>query len=63
MSKKETTYVVDIASIDGVSKETADDLQTSSTFGNQDWLIGQVKKGHIYICNIVEEDDFERRQR
>ena len=53
------TYVVDISSIYEVDEKTADDLQVRPNDLNQEWLIEQVKKGEIYICNIVQEDGFE----
>ena len=53
------TYVVDISSIYEVDEKTADDLQVRPNDLNQEWLIEQVKKGNIYICNIIEEDGFE----
>ena len=53
------TYVVDISSVYEVDEKTADDLQVRSNELNQGWLIEQVKKGEIYICNIIEEDSFE----
>ena len=56
---KITTYVVDISSIYEVDEKTADDLQVRPNDLNQEWLIEQVKKGNIYICNIIEEDGFE----
>ena len=56
MSKK---YIVDIASVYGVDEKTADDLKVRPDSLNQEWLIDQVKKGMVCICDIIEEDDFE----
>ncbi len=58
-TKKQTTYIVDIASVYGVDEKTADDLQVRPNDLNQEWLIDQVKKGSVYICDIIEEDGFE----
>mgnify|MGYP003147718835 CR=1 FL=1 len=56
MSKK---YIVDICSVYEVDEETADDLKTRPDSLNQAWLIDQVKKGMIYICDVIEQDGFE----
>ena len=56
--KTAPTYIVDIASVYGVDEKTADDLQVRPNDLNQEWLIDQVKKGHVYICDIIEEDGF-----
>ena len=58
-TKKQPTYIVDIASVYGVDEKTADDLQVRPNDLNQKWLIEQVLEGNIYICNIIEEDGFE----
>ena len=50
------TYVVDICSVYGVVEKTADDLQVRPNDLNQEWLIEQVKKGEIYIVDVIEED-------
>ena len=56
---KITTYIVDISSVYGVDEEAADNLQVRPDSLNQEWLIDQVKKGLIYVCNVIEEDGFE----
>ena len=56
MSKK---YIVDISSVYEIDEETADDLKTRQDSQNQEWLIDQVKKGMIYICDVIEQDGFE----
>ena len=53
------TYIVDIASVYGVDEKTADGLQVSPNDLNQEWLIDQVKKGMVYVCDVIEEDGFE----
>ena len=58
-TKKQTTYVVDISSVYGVDEEAADNLQVRQDSQNQEWLIDQVKKGLVYVCDIIEEDGFE----
>ena len=55
-TKKETTYIVDIASVYGVDEKAADNLQVRPDSLNQEWLIDQVKKGAIYVCDFIEED-------
>ena len=50
------TYVVDISSVYEVDEKMADDLQVRPNDLNQEWLIEQVKKGEIYIVDIIEED-------
>ena len=56
---KITTYVVDISSVYGVDEEAADNLQVRPDSLNQEWLIDQVKKGMIYICDVIEQDSFQ----
>jgi hypothetical protein len=61
------TYVVDISSVHEVDEKTADDLQVQrhSTWKersilratNEEWLIEQVKKGEIYIVDIIGEEN------
>ena len=34
-------------------------LQVRPDSLNQEWLIDQVKKGAIYVCDVIEEDGFE----
>jgi hypothetical protein len=58
-TKKQTTYIVDIASVYGVDEKTADDLQVRPNDLNQEWLINQVKNGMVYVCDVIEEDGFE----
>ena len=58
-TKKQTTYIVDISSVYGVDGKTADEIQVRQDCQNQDWLIDQVKKGMVYVCNVIEEDGFE----
>ena len=58
-TKKQVTYIVDIASVYEIDEETADDLKTRQDSQNQEWLIDQVKKGMIYICDVIEQDGFE----
>ena len=58
-TKKQPTYIVDIASVYGVDEKTADDLQVSPNDLNQEWLINQVKNGMVYVCDVIEEDGFE----
>ncbi len=53
------TYIVDIASVYGVDEKAADNLQVRPDSLNQEWLIDQVKKGAIYVCDVIEEDGFE----
>ena len=53
------TYIIDIASVYSVDKKTADDLQVRPNDLNQEWLIDQVKKGMVYVCDVIEEDGFE----
>ena len=50
------TYIVDIASVYGVDEKAADNLQVRPDSLNQEWLIDQVKKGAIYVCDVIEED-------
>ena len=50
------TYIVDIASVYGVDEKTADNLQVRPDSLNQEWLIDQVKKGAIYVFDVIEED-------
>jgi len=59
MSKKETTYIVDIASVYSVDEKTADEIKERQDSQNQEWLIDQVKKGMVYVCDVIEEDGFE----
>ena len=58
-TKKQPTYIVDIASVYGVDEKTADDLQVRPNDLNQEWLIDQVKNGMVYVCDVIEEDGFE----
>ena len=51
------TYIVDIASVYEVDEKTADDLQVRPNSLNEEWLIEQVKKGEIYIVDIIQEDE------
>jgi DNA-binding transcriptional regulator YdaS (Cro superfamily) len=51
------TYIVDIASVYGVDEKAADNLQVRPDSLNQEWLIDQVKKGAIYVCDVIEEDE------
>jgi hypothetical protein len=51
------TYVVDISSVYEVDEKTADDLQVRPNNLNQEWLIEQVKKGEIYIVDIIGEEN------
>ena len=53
------TYIVDISSVYGVDKATADKIKERPDSLNQEWLIDQVKRGLIGVCNIIEEDGFE----
>ena len=56
---KELTYIIDVSSVYGVDKKTAGDLKTRPNDLNQKWLIDQVKKGHVYVCDVIEEDGLE----
>jgi len=56
MSKK---YIVDIASVYSVDEKTADEIKERQDSQNQEWLIDQVKKGMVYVCDVIEEDGFE----
>tara|TARA_R100000963_G_C4630367_1_gene95613 strand:- start:83 stop:298 length:216 start_codon:yes stop_codon:yes gene_type:complete len=58
-TKKQTTYIVDIASVYGVDEKTADEIKERQDSQNQEWLIDQVKKGLVYVCDVIEEDGFE----
>ena len=51
------TYIVDIASVYGVDEKAADNLQVRPDSLNQEWLIDQVKKGMITVCDVIEEDE------
>jgi hypothetical protein len=50
------TYIVDICSVYEVDEKTAHNLQVRPNILNEEWLIDQVKKGEIYIVDIIEED-------
>ena len=54
-----TKYIVDIASVYNVDEKTADEIKERQDSQNQEWLIDQVKKGMIYVCDVIEEDGFE----
>ena len=54
-----TKYIVDIASVYSVDEKTADEIKERQDSQNQEWLIDQVKKGMIYVCDVIEEDGFE----
>ena len=56
MSKK---YIVDISSVYGVDEKTAGDIKTRPDSLNKEWLIDQVKKGMVYVCDVIEQDGFE----
>jgi len=58
-TKKQVTYLVDIASVYGVDEKTADEIKERPNDLNQKWLIDQVKKGMVYVCDVIEEDGFE----
>ena len=58
-TKKQVTYIVDIASVYGVDEKTADEIQVRQDSQNQEWLIEQVKLGLVYVCDVIEEDGFE----
>ena len=58
-TKKQVTYIVDIASVYGVDEKTADEIQVRQDSQNQEWLINQVKLGLVYVCDVIEEDGFE----
>ena len=53
------TYIVDIASVYGVDKKTADEIKERQDSQNQEWLINQVKLGLVYVCDVIEEDGFD----
>ena len=53
------SYIVDIASVYGVDEKTADEIKERQDSQNQEWLIDQVKKGMVYVCDVIEEDGFE----
>jgi len=57
--KTAPTYIVDIASVYGVKADTALEIKVRQDCQNQDWLIDQVKKGMVYVCDVIEEDGFE----
>jgi hypothetical protein len=58
-TKKQVTYIVDIASVYGVDEKTADEIKERQDSQNQEWLINQVKLGLVYVCDIIEEDGFQ----
>ena len=58
-TKKQVTYIVDIASVYGVDEKTADQIAVRPNDLNQEWLIDQVKKGMVYVCDVIEQDGFE----
>ena len=58
-TKKQVTYIVDIASVYGVDEKTADQIAVRPNDLNQEWLIDQVKKGMVYVCDVIEEDGFK----
>ena len=51
------TYVVDICSVYGVDKKTADEIAVRPDSLNQEWLIKQVKNGMVYVCDVIQEDE------
>tara|TARA_R100001530_G_C4207871_1_gene126552 strand:- start:36 stop:230 length:195 start_codon:yes stop_codon:yes gene_type:complete len=53
------TYIVDICSVYSVDEKTADEIKKRPDSLNQEWLIDQVKKGAIYVCDVIQEDGFE----
>ena len=53
------TYIVDICSVYSVDEKTADEIKERQDSQNQEWLIDQVKKGLVYVCDVIEEDGFE----
>ena len=54
-----TKYIVDIASVYSVDEKTADEIKERQDSQNQEWLIDQVKKGMVYVCDVIEEDGFQ----
>lgn len=57
--KPATTYIVDIASVYSVDEKTADEIKERQDSQNQVWLIDQVKKGMVYVCDVIEEGGVE----
>ena len=53
------TYIVDICSVYSVDEKTADEIKERPDSLNQEWLIDQVKKGMVYVCDVIEEDGFD----
>ena len=53
------TYIIDISSVYGIDAGTAREIKVRQDCQNKEWLIDQVKKGLVYVCDVIEEDGFE----